>query len=280
MLPATPSSNAGKRRAPMIGRVAARMLAICAGLAALVPLPGASAGAGSAHSPADAYRAKMEKWVETRQILSEERAEWLVEKESLAATRDLLQDERKALQEQIATLRVSDSGSTAERDELSAKRAVYLQSAEILEGKVATLERDLLALVKQLPDPLQKKLEPILVQIPSDPGSTKVGIGQRLVNVLAIVSQAGKWNGTASFVGETRDVGDGQKVAVRTLYWGLAQAIYVDTQGELAGVGRPSPEGWKFVDDPDLASEAKEILDIYEGIVDTIAFIPVTAEIR
>jgi hypothetical protein len=134
-------------------------------------------------------------------------------------------------------------------------------------------------LVPKLPEPLQKKLEPIVVQIPTNPELAKSNLGQRLVNVLAVIAQAEKWNGTATFVGETRDVGDGQKVAVRTLYWGLAQAIYVDSQGETAGIGRPTAEGWKFVDDPDLADSAKEILDIYEGIVDTIAFVPVPAEI-
>lgn len=278
MLRAIPQNDARKKRSPESAGAAGRTCFAVAGLAVLLPL--AAGVASAAGSDADAYRAKMEKWVETRRILSEERADWLVERESLEATRDLLQDERKALQEQIAALRTSDEGATQERDELSAQREAYKRAAEVLEGKVGELEQQVRLLVPQLPEPLQKKLEPILVQIPTDPETTKVGLGQRLVNVLAVVAQAEKWNGTATFVGETREVGDGQKVAVRTLYWGLAQAIYVDSQGDLAGVGRPTPEGWKFVDDPDLADAAKEILDIYEGIVDTIAFVPVPAEIQ
>jgi hypothetical protein len=276
MLRAIPQNEARKRRSPESAVVAGRFISQIAALAAMLP---AAALAASAGADADAYRAKMEKWVETRQILSEERAEWLVEKESLEATRELLQDERKALKEQIAALRSSDEGATQERDELTARREAYKADAEALEGRVRALEEQVRTLVPQLPEPLQKKLEPILVQIPTNPETTKVGLGQRLVNVLAVVAQAEKWNGTATFVGETRDIGNGQKVAVRTLYWGLAEAIYVDSQGEIAGVGRPSPEGWKFTDDPDLADSAKEILDIYEGIVDTIAFVPVPAEI-
>lgn len=231
-------------------------------------------------SGAEQYRSKTEKWVETRQILSEERADWLVERESLEATRELLRDERKALTERIAGLKTSDQGNTQERDQLLARREELQSTADSLKTKVAILEQQVRTLVPKLPEPLQKKLEPVLVQIPADPESPNVGLGQRLINVLAVVAQAEKWNGTATFVGETRDVGDGQKVAVRTLYWGLAQAVYVDSQGETAGIGRPSPEGWKFVDDPDLADSAKEILDIYEGIVDTIAFVPVPAEIQ
>ncbi|MEZ4331631.1 MAG: DUF3450 family protein [Myxococcota bacterium] len=251
-----------------------------AALVAVVATSPLAGRAESARADADVYRAKMEQWVETRQILSEERSDWLVERESLEATRDLLRDERKALQEQIAALKQTDAGASQERDDLVAKRDAFRSSNEVLEGKVAQLEASVRKLVPQLPEPLQKRLEPILVQIPTHPETAKVGLGQRLVNVLAVVAQAEKWNGTATFVGETREVGEGQKVAVRTLYWGLAEAIYVDKQGELAGVGRPTPTGWQFTDDADLADSAKEILDIYEGIVDRIAFVPVPAEIH
>jgi hypothetical protein len=101
------------------------------------------------------------------------------------------------------------------------------------------------------------------------------------MNVLGVLAQAEKWNSTATFVGETRAVGEGdQKVQVRTLYWGLGQAIYVDTQGKVAGIGRPTPEGWQFVDDASLAEDAALFLDIYEGNVDTIAFVPVPVELE
>lgn len=269
--------------APLRGGIGMRIAASAVVFAAIAFIHATAPSRADAEVPAaasDQYRTKMQKWVETRQILSEERSDWLVERESLEATRDLLRDERKALKEQIESLKQTEGGAESERLELAARRDAYRQSAEVLEGKVLELEQQVLALVPKLPEPLQKKLEPILVQIPTNPELAKAGLGQRLVNVLAVVAQAEKWNGTATFVGETRDVGNGQKVAVRTLYWGLAQAVYVDSQGETAGIGRPTAEGWKFVDDPDLADSAKEILDIYEGIVDTIAFVPVPAEIE
>ena len=100
------------------------------------------------------------------------------------------------------------------------------------------------------------------------------------MNVLGVLAQAEKWNATATFVGETRPVKSGQKVAIRTLYWGLGQAFYVDAQGETAGIGRPGPEGWVFVEDEDIASDAKELLDIYEGNVDEIDFVDVPVQIQ
>jgi hypothetical protein len=99
------------------------------------------------------------------------------------------------------------------------------------------------------------------------------------MNVLGVLSQADKWNSTASFVAETRAVGD-QKLQVRTLYWGLGQAFYVDAQGRVAGVGRPGPDGWEFSDDTELADQTRRLLDIYQGNVDLIEFVELPVEIH
>lgn len=226
------------------------------------------------------FRSKMEKWVETRQILSEERAEWLVEKETLEATRDLLRRERDDLRQAIADFEAAGAGADGERNELLRRRAEYQRSGESLAVELVELEREIVAIAPQLPEPLRNRLELLLVQIPEDGTAAQrkggASIGQRLMNVLGVLAQTEKWNSTATLVGETRPVGEGgQKVQIRTLYWGLGQAVYVDTQGKIAGIGRATPEGWEFVEDPALASSANLFLDIYEGNVDTIAFVPV-----
>jgi hypothetical protein len=135
------------------------------------------------------------------------------------------------------------------------------------------------ALLPRLPLPLREKLELLIVQIPEDPETTRLSLGQRLMNVLGVLAQAEKFNGTATFVGETRAV-EGQQVQVRTLYWGLSQAFYVDSQGRSAGVGVPGSAGWEFTNDPELADEAGLLLDIYEGNVDTIDFVPLPVRIH
>lgn len=228
-----------------------------------------------------AFRSKMEKWVESRQILSEERAEWLVEKESLEATRQLLRRERDDLRTEVAAFQETDADASEERRQMLIQRAEYQRAAEALETEIRRLEEQVVALAPLLPEPLRDRLDLLLVQIPEDPDNTRVALGQRLMNVLGVLAQAEKWNSTATFVGETRPVGpDGQRIQVRTLYWGLGQAVYVDTQGKVAGIGRPTESGWTFVDDPELAEKAQLFLDIYEGNVDTIAFVPVPVDVR
>ena len=234
-----------------------------------------------AQTDSDAFRARMEKWVETRTLLSKERSDWVVEKQFLQSTRDLLRDERDALREEIARLEASKTGAEEERATLAERRGDYQRTGEVLGMKITALEAKVKDLLPRLPAPLTKRLEPLFVQIPDDPAKTKLAAGQRLMNVLGVLSQTEKWNSTANFVGETRAVGSGgERIQVRTLYWGLGQAIYVDGQGAVAGVGRPGEAGWQFVDDEALAEDAKLLLDIYEGNVDTIAFVPMPVEIQ
>jgi hypothetical protein len=250
------------------------LAAISASIALLV------ASSSMAESRIGDYRARMEKWVEARQLLSKERADWLVEQEYLRSTRDLLRQERDALRAEIEEFEETNTGVDEERRDLLLQRGEYQRAARSLEDRIRVLEEQVLAIVPELPEPLRDRLELLLVQIPEDPERSDVPLGQRLMNVLGVLAQAEKWNGTATFVGETRAVGGDQKVQVRTLYWGLGQAIYVDAQGRVAGIARPTDEGWVFSDDPGLADPAKLLLDIYEGNVDTISFVPMPVEIR
>ena len=249
--------------------------------ASLACLVLAAAGAPShAEGGVDGFRTKMEKWVETRQLISQERADWEVEQETMRASRKLLGQEKEALEAEIAELEETNTQSDDERRDLLLERGEYQRANRALEARIRALEEDVLALAPRLPGPLQQKLELLLVQIPEDPEQTTVPLGQRLMSVLGVLAQAEKFNGTATFVGETRAVDGDQKVAVRTLYWGLGQAVYVDARGETAGIGRPGPEGWEFSDEPELAGDAARLLDIYEGNVDAIEFVPLPVAVE
>ena len=254
-------------------------MSIGRGICALVLGVFGFALSAQAQSGVGDFRAKLGKWVETRQLLSAERSDWEAEQESLRSTRDLLRQQKKILEAEVEELEASATSSDDERRDLLLERGEYQRANASLESQIRGLEEEVLALAPLLPEPLQDRLEPLLIQIPEDPDLTKLQIGQRLMNVLGVLAQAEKWNGTATFLGETRAVGGSeQKVQVRTLYWGLGQAIYVDSQGETAGIGRPGAEGWVFTDDPELADEAGLLLDIYEGNVDTIEFVPMPVE--
>jgi len=247
---------------------------LAASVLVLLALP-----AGGADTPADAFRTKIEKWVETRQLVSQEKSEWDAEQESLRATRDLLKQQKQALAAEIAALQETSTVADEEREDLLIRRDEAQRSAATLQAEIRAMEEAVLALAPRLPDPLREKLELLLVQIPDDPETTRLGLGARLMNVLGVLAQAEKFNDTATFVGETRPV-DGQQLQVRTLYWGLGQAFYVDSQGRTAGVGHPGADGWQFTNEPELADDAELLLDIYEGNVDVIEFVPLPVQLH
>jgi hypothetical protein len=248
--------------------------------ACAAPLALAGGAPAGAAGGVDDFRTKTEKWVETRQIISEEASDWEVERELLRSTRKLLKQEREALRAEISELELSNTQTDEERRDLLLERGEYQRAARALDNRIRTMEEEVLDVAPQLPQPLQKKLEPLLLQIPESPENTSVQLGQRLMNVLGVLAQTEKFNATATFVGETRAVDGEQKMRVRTLYWGLGQAIYVDTRGESAGVGRPGAAGWVFSELPELADEASLLLDIYEGNVDAIEFVRLPVDIR
>lgn len=248
---------------------------------ALVASMLAGAAPGHAQDAVDDFRARLEKWVDTRNLISEEESEWEAEQETLRATRDLLEEQKRELEETLAEVEQSNTQADEERRELLLRRGELQRANRAAEARLFALEREILELAPRLPVPLQERLEPLLAQIPASAETERSpSLGQRLVSVLGVLAQADKWNATANLVGETRALGGDQKLQVRTLYWGLGQAVYVAARNRTAGVARPGAESWEFLEKPDLIDEAALILDIYEGNIDAIEFVEMPVQIR
>jgi hypothetical protein len=54
-----------------------------------------------------------------------------------------------------------------------------------------------------------------------------------------------------------------QKVEMQVLYIGLGQAYAVSSDGNNALVGKPSADGWTWVNSPNIASEIQNAILIY-----------------
>ncbi|MDP4880188.1 MAG: DUF3450 domain-containing protein, partial [Opitutales bacterium] len=127
-----------------------------------------------------------------------------------------------------------------------------------------------------LPAPLVNKIKPLIRRLPDDPANTELSLGERVQNIVGILSQADKFNTTITMTSESRTIDGGKTIEVRTLYWGLAAAYYVDASGEYAGIGKPSKDGWEWPQIKDAGPQIKKLLDVYEGSED-IQFVEVPA---
>ena len=224
---------------------------------------------------------KIDKWIETRQIISGERASWLGEKAMLETSEGILSDELAALRHAVELLSENSTMADVECESLQAEREEIECSNEMLAVKVRILELAVQELSARFPSPLLVKVTPLLQNIPEDVTRTKNTLGQRLLTVLGILSQADKFNGTLTLQTNARDVsGTGVQERVTTLYWGLAFAVYVDDAGKFAGIGLPGPQGWEWSTRNESASDVRRFIATYSGESDQLDFVNIPVEIR
>ena len=214
----------------------------------------------------------LDQWVETKQIISEERADWRLEQSILKDSRSLLDNELARLTQALADLEASATAADEDRMQLAAEKELLNAASSVVEAKMK-------ALVNSLPQPLVDKIKPLMRRLPDDPNNTKLSLGERVQNIVGILSQADKFNTTITLSNESREIADGKVVQVTTLYWGLAMAYFVDNSGTYAGIGTPNSDGWEWQEMADTGPKIKQLLDIYEGSQE-IKFVSVPARVN
>ncbi len=236
---------------------------------------------GQEQSPVKQTKSKLDKWVETQQLISEEKNDWTADKASLADTKELLEKQLEALDEKIKEMEETATQADNERNELLLQRAAFMRANKSLTDIITSLEQRLVAQTAYYPQPLLDMIDPLLVRIPENPEETEASLGQRVQNIVGILSQAQKFNNMITFVGETQQVeGSDKQVQVWTFYWGLGAAFYVDELGHVAGYGVPSQDGWVFTQDNSIAPRVSKMRAYYENTDQDIQFVPVPVTIQ
>lgn len=221
----------------------------------------------------------LDQWVETRQIISEEKAEWKVEKSILGDTVQLLSSELERLEKALADLEASASAADEDRTKLAAEKELLNAASDVVVDNIEGLETQLKTIIHTLPEPLINKIKPLIRRLPDDPADTKLSLGERVQNIVGILSQADKFNTTLTETSESRELPGGKIVEVRTLYWGLAMAYYVDASGQYAGIGYPGADGWEWPQIDGAGADIRRLIDVYEGS-EEIQFVEVPARIN
>jgi predicted nucleic acid-binding Zn-ribbon protein len=239
----------------------------------------ATAGTAHADPQVGQTRNTLEKWVETRQIISKEKADWKVEQSILEDTVALLTSELELLNTALEELKASATATDEDRSKLNEEKDRLYAASSVIESNIGNIETKMKAIVKTLPLPLVERIKPLIRRMPENPADTALSIGERVQNIVGILSQADKFNATITQTSESREIDGGKTVEVRTLYWGLAAAYYVDSSGQYAGYGYPTADGWEWPRLDDAGETIKRLIDVYEGSGE-IQFIQVPARIK
>ena len=220
----------------------------------------------------------LDQWVETNQLISKEQSDWKLEQSILTDTQKLLSNELGRLNQAIQELEETATTATEDRAKLATEKEELEAGSAVVLSQIGALETQMKAIVKTLPLPLVEKLRPLIRRLPDNSEDTKLSMGERVQNIVGILSQTDKFNTTLTITSESREISEGKIVQVTTIYWGLAMAYYVDDSGNYAGIGVPRAEGWDWPEVAGAGPQIKQLIDIYEGLEP--AFVPVPARIN
>ena len=226
-----------------------------------------SPGAAGTPRPASLNdtRSTLEKWVETRQLISKTRGDWQSDKEMLEQSIQLFERELKAVEEQRAKLSTNSTQADKERAQAEAQLKSANESLDQTKQFASGVEGDISKLVPRLPKPLQEILKPSLARLPSDPANTKMAATERAQVIVGILNEIDKFNSAVTIFSEKRKNEKGEEVAVETVYLGLGAAYFVSDACDFAGTGTVGANGWDWTVKSELGSSIKEMLRIYRN---------------
>ncbi len=232
---------------------------------ALAILTGMAVLASAAESPLTAARSALEEWVQVRKTLARTRAEWAADKDLLEQSRALLQRELDGLREQLARVETNQASVAGQREALRTLQAGYQEALHAVRARVGALETAVRRLEPVFPPALRAAVQPLLNRLPADPASTNVALLPRVAALISLLNEVDKFNAALTVVEETRPGPDGREIVVDVLYAGLGQAWFVSKSGTVAGVGMPTPDGWKWTFRDELAPAVSRALRMYRN---------------
>ncbi len=226
----------------------------------------------------DEMRLTMGKMIETQQLISKERNDWAQGKEILLGRLELVRAEVASLEEKIQQAESSAAEADRKREELLAESG-RVEALDARLKEIATrMEAEIRGILARVPEPILAKLELLIQRIPADPAQTRASAPERFQNILGILNELNRANTELNVTYEVRELADGRPAEVRVLYVGLAQAYYVSAGGE-AGIGRPTPDGWKWEPSSSIADDVLVALEIIQG-KHTPAFVPLPVQLQ
>ncbi|MCX7818230.1 MAG: DUF3450 domain-containing protein [Kiritimatiellae bacterium] len=240
------------------------------GVAAVLGMPAAPVPALTAvtNSPPDAEaegRAAIEKWVETRRLLSRETQEWRVAREILEGRAELLSREVETIEAQIRQTTNEIGELDVKLAESRAQRERLVAATAGLDESIARLERRVVGLLERMPAPLRERVQPLSQRIPAPEAASPPPLAERFQNVIGVLNELQKAAREILVTSEVRTLDGGERIEVTVLYIGLAQAYFVNPAGTVAGVGRPGPKGWTWERDDQLAAAVQAAIAVYRN---------------
>jgi len=210
-------------------------------------------------------RSTLERWVEVRRVLSQEKRDWALGKEMLEERIDVVQREIEGLRTEIGSAEESIAEADRKRAELQQDNQRLIEASSSLLATATQLEERTRALLPRLPDPIRERVKPLSQRIPDDPETTKLSLSERFQNVVGILNEINKFNRDINVTSEVRTLPDGTSAEVTAMYVGVGQGFYVTGDGKAAGIGASTTDGWAWTAADEAAAEVARAIAILKN---------------
>lgn len=253
--------------------------------ASLVGFSAAIAIADDTPSPADttarieSTRDILERWVEARRVLSEEKRDWSLAKDMLESRAEILREELGEVETRVSDAEKSVTEADRKTADLVAKNDALKAAAGELASVAAQLETRTKELVARLPDPIREKIRPLSQRLPAEPSKSELPLSTRFQNVVGIVNEINKFSREITVTSEVRKLADGSSAEVTAVYLGLAQGFYVGGGGKLAGTGSATEAGWTWNAANEYAPQIAKVVAILKN-ENPAEFVPVPLPVK
>lgn len=221
--------------------------------------------------PTDELRTTVREWVETMRKIQEEENQWARDQEVLTNYKEGLQTEVATLTEQIEQAQTRKQGSNAEVLEKEQERDRFLAAQDELTKHVLELEQNLLGKLPLFPQPLRdvpkvsQGIEDLQAAVALPEDKRGENIGKRLMNLIALVAEAEKFQQTVHLRDELHSDAKGKEYQIQVVYFGLSCAYGVNANDDFAVVGRPGADGWRFEENSALAPRIRTMISAITG---------------
>ena len=210
----------------------------------------------------ESARSTLQRWVETRQIIAQERTDWIAEEKTLTESIDFMKAEIESLETAIADAKADISSQGDDERQLKEEIAESEEAIAIVEAAVPVFEKKLIELSSVFPAVFEEKVATQMRRIP-DPELDReidVPVEERVQNIISILKNIEYFNKTINLGSDLRESG-GVTVEVRTLYVGFGQAYFTDEAMTTAGYGYPVVgKGWEWVERPEIAEAVNDLI--------------------
>ena len=200
------------------------------------------------------------RWVELKKNISTEKTDWKEDKAHIEVEYDLLQKEKRIMEEEISAARANNSDLAEERAELLLKKEALINALDQTSPYLAKAERGLEKWREIIPASLSIPLEPLFARLDK---SSELSVSQRLQIIFSLY---GEIEGLQHDIRVTREIlttKSGKRREFDLIYIGLARGFSVSEDNGEAGIGRPTQNGWEWKWENEWGGSIRRALDYY-----------------